>query len=171
MVPFSRSITSLRFPALNVQRHDERVTRDTVYSNAPDIDGGETCAQILINMETLLTDVYGMKTVKQFVNTLEDNIRERGALSPLLSGPAQEVEISVCVIGIFRALHIGQRQISEPHQQHQNPCECRYQTLQTMMHTLLDCSGSPGYIWLLCLFFFAVPLQLTYNWTLGGIPL
>jgi hypothetical protein len=69
------------FPALNVQRRDERITRDTVYSNAPDIDGGETCAQIFVGTETLVIDVYGMKTEKQFVNTLEDNIRERGALS------------------------------------------------------------------------------------------
>jgi hypothetical protein len=108
------------FPALNVQRCDERITRDTIYSNAPDIDRGETCAQIFVDMETLVTDVYGMKT--------------------------------------------------EMHQQHQNPCERRYQTLKTMMHTLLDCSGSSGYTWLLCLLYFAVLLQLTYNWTLGGIP-
>jgi hypothetical protein len=32
------------FSALNVQRCHERVTRDIVYSDAPDIDGGETCA-------------------------------------------------------------------------------------------------------------------------------
>jgi hypothetical protein len=37
-----------------------------------------------------------MKTEQQFVNTLKDNIRERGALSRLLSGGAQ-VEISACV--------------------------------------------------------------------------
>jgi hypothetical protein len=158
------------FPALNVQRRDERVTRDTVYSNTPDIDGGETCAQIFVDTETLVTDVYGMKTEKKFVNTLEDNIRERGVLSRLLSDRVQ-VEISVCVIGIFRALHIGQWQISEPHQQHQNPCERHYQTLKTMMHALLDCSGFSGYTWLLCLLYFAVLLQLTYNWTLGGNPL
>jgi hypothetical protein len=77
----------------------------------------------------------------------------------------------VNVVGVFRALHIGQWQISEPHQQHQNPCERRYQTLKTMMHTLLDHSGSSGYTWFLCLLYFAVLLQLTYNWTLGGIPL
>jgi hypothetical protein len=158
------------FPALNVQRRDERVTRDTVYSNAPDIDGGETCAQIFVGTETLVTDVYGMKTEKQFVNTLQDKVHEHGALSQLIRDRAQ-VEISVCVVGIFRALHIGQWQISEPHQQHQNPWERRYQTLKTMMHTLLDCSGSSGYTWLLCLLYFAVLLQLTCNWTLGGIPL
>jgi dTDP-4-dehydrorhamnose 3,5-epimerase-like enzyme len=71
-----------------------------------------------------------MKTEKQFVNTLEDNIRECGALSQLLSDRKQ-VEMSASVVGIFRALHIGQWQISEPHQQHQNPCERRYQTLKT----------------------------------------
>jgi hypothetical protein len=40
--------------------------------DAPDIDGGETCAQIFVGTETLVTDVYGMKTEKQFVNTLEE---------------------------------------------------------------------------------------------------
>jgi hypothetical protein len=33
------------FPALNVQRRDECIATDTVYSDAPDIDVGETCAQ------------------------------------------------------------------------------------------------------------------------------
>jgi hypothetical protein len=55
-----KHIKSPPFPALNVQRHNERVTRDTVYSNAPAIDGGETCAQIFVFSETtLVTDVYG----------------------------------------------------------------------------------------------------------------
>jgi hypothetical protein len=52
------------FPALNVQCRDERVIRDTIYSNAADIDRGDTCAQIFVDMETLVTDVYGMKTEK-----------------------------------------------------------------------------------------------------------
>jgi hypothetical protein len=106
---------------------------------------------MFVGTETLVTDVYGMKTGKQFVNSLKDNICKRGALSQLLSDRAQ-VEVSACVVGIFHALHIGQWQISEPHQQHKNPCESRYQqTLKTMMHTLLYRSGSPGSTWLLCL--------------------
>jgi hypothetical protein len=42
-----------------------------------------------------------------------------------------------------------------------------------MRNTLLDRSGSPGSTWLLCLICkcFAVLFNLTYNWTLGGIPL
>jgi hypothetical protein len=50
------------FPALNVKRRDEPVATDTVYSNTPAIDGGETCAQIFVGTKTLVTDVYGMKT-------------------------------------------------------------------------------------------------------------
>jgi hypothetical protein len=69
------------YPAPNVQRCNERLAMDTVYSfNTPTIDGGETCAQIFAGTETLVTDVYGMRTEKQFVNTLADNIRERGAI-------------------------------------------------------------------------------------------
>jgi hypothetical protein len=158
------------FPALNVQHRDEHDATDTVYSDTPAaIDGDETCTQIFVSTETLVTDVYGMKTEKRFVNTLEDNICKRGAMSPLLSDRVQ-VEICAHVVGILRALHICQWQ-SEPHQQHQNPCERRYLTLETMTNTLLDRSGSPGSTWLLCLMYFAVLLNLTYNWTLGGIPL
>jgi hypothetical protein len=90
-----------------VQRRNEHVTTDTVYSQTPANDGGETCAQIFIGTETLVTDVYGMKTSKQFVNTPVDNIRECVAMSQLLSDRAQ-VEISAPVVGILHALHIGQ---------------------------------------------------------------
>ena len=69
------------FPALNVQRRDEPVATDTVHSDTPAVDGSETCAQIFVGTETMVTDLYGMKIEKQFVNTLEDNIRERGAMS------------------------------------------------------------------------------------------
>jgi hypothetical protein len=157
------------FPALNVKRRDEPVATNTVFSDTPAIDGGQTCAQIFVGTETLVTDVYGMKNKKQFVNALEDNIRERGAMSRLLSDRAQ-VEISACVVGILRALHIGQWQ-SEAEQQHQNPCERHYQTLKTTTNTLLDRSGSPACTWLLYLMYVAVLLNLTYNWTLGGMPL
>ena len=49
-----------------------------------------------------------------------------------------------------------------------NPCKRCYQTLKTMMNTLLDRSGSPGSTWLLCLMYVMVLLNLTYNWTLGA---
>ena len=77
------------YPALNVQRRHEPVATDTVFSDRPAIDGGETCAHIFVGTETLVTDVYSMKFEKQFVNTLEDSICKRGAMSRLLSDRAQ----------------------------------------------------------------------------------
>ena len=90
----------------------------------------------------MFSDVYGMKTNRQFVNTLEDHIRERGAMSKLISDCTQ-VEISKRVIDILRALCIYSWQ-SEPHQQQRNPAERRYQEIKRTTNTLLDRSGSPA---------------------------
>ena len=111
------------FPALNVSRRNEPVATDTVYSDTPSINDGSTSAQIFVGTETLFTDVCGMKSDKQFVNTLEDNIRTRRAMDKLISDRAQ-VEISKRVLDILRALFIDYWQ-SEPHRQYQNPAERR----------------------------------------------
>ena len=68
-----------------------------------------------------------MKTDKEFVNTLEDQIRERGALDKLISNHAQN-EVSEKVRDILRAYLIDDWQ-SEPHHQHQNYAERRIQIL------------------------------------------
>ena len=72
-------------PALNVHLRSETVATDTVYSDNPAIDYEYTSAQIFVGTKYLVTDLYGMKTDKQFVNTLEDNIRQRGAMDKLIS--------------------------------------------------------------------------------------
>ena len=56
------------FPALNIKRRSESVATNTVYSKTPEIDDGSTCAQLFIGTKTLITDVNGMKSDKQFVN-------------------------------------------------------------------------------------------------------
>ena len=117
------------FPACNVPRRSEATTTDTVYSDTPAIGTGETMAQLFVGRETMVTDIYGMKTERQFVNTLQDVIRERGAMDKLLSDRAQ-VEISERVKDILRAYHIGDWQ-SKPMQQHQNFAEHHYQTVKT----------------------------------------
>ena len=66
-----------RFPAFNIPRRSEEVATDTIFSDTPTIDSGVTMAQIFVGKRTLVTDVYPLKTQKQFVNTLEDNIRFR----------------------------------------------------------------------------------------------
>ena len=76
------------FPAHNVPRRSEDVATDTVFSDVPAIGGGETCAQIFVGRQSLVSDVYGMKTEKQFINTLQDNVRERGAPTRLISDSA-----------------------------------------------------------------------------------
>jgi hypothetical protein len=73
------------FPACNVKRRNEPVATDTVFSDTPAVDCGVTAAQLFVGRESLVADVYGLKTDKYFVNTLEDNIRERGAMDKLIS--------------------------------------------------------------------------------------
>jgi hypothetical protein len=153
-------------PALNVHCCNEAVATDTVYSNVPAIDGGEIAAQIFIGIESLVTNVYGMKSDKKFVNTFEDIIRRCGAPTKLISDHAQ-VETSNKVKDILRSLCISDWQ-SEPHQQHQNPCEHRYQTLKMMTNTVLDCTGSPAYLWLLCLQYVAFILNNSVSDALNG---
>jgi hypothetical protein len=49
------------------------------------IDNGSTCAQIFVGRYSLVTDIYGMKSDKEFINSLQDNIRQRGAMDKLIS--------------------------------------------------------------------------------------
>ena len=156
-------------PALNVHRRDEPVATDTVYSDTPAVDDGATSAQFFTGTKSLVSDIYGMKTDKQFVNTLEDNIRERGAPNQLISDRAQ-VEISKRVVDILRALIIGSWQ-SEPDQQHQNFAERRFQTVKTMSNTILDRTGSPAYTWLLCLMYVCFILNHTFEPSINAVPL
>ena len=80
-------------PALNVHSRDEPVATDTIYSDTPAIDCGITSAQLFVGTKTHTADVYPIKSDKQFVNMLLDNITQRGAPTKLISDRAQ-VEIS-----------------------------------------------------------------------------
>ena len=93
------------FPALNVKCGSEPVATDTFYYDIPAIDDGSECAQLFVGTKTLLTDVYGMKYDKQFVNILEDNVRQREDMDKLTSDVAQS-EISTRVKDILRALFV-----------------------------------------------------------------
>ena len=156
-------------PALNVLRRKEAVACDIVYSDTPAIDDGSTAAVVFTGYDTQVTDVYGIKTDKQFVNTLEDNIRERGAPTKLISDRAQ-VEIGKKVLDILRTLVIGAWQ-SEPHQQQQNPAERRIQTLKNITNHILDRTGAPDYTWLLCLKYVCYLTNRTFNQSINGVAL
>ena len=77
-----------RNPALNIPRCHEAVATDTILSDTPAVDSGVKQAQVLVGRDALVADAYPMKSRKQFVNTLEDNIR-CGAMDKLLSDSVQ----------------------------------------------------------------------------------
>ena len=84
--PMKKHLKS-RNPALNIPRRHEAVATDTVFSDTPAVDSGAKQAQVFVDRDTLVADAYSMKSGKQFVNTLEDNIRRRraiGTIPPIL---------------------------------------------------------------------------------------
>jgi len=156
-------------PALNVHRRSEAVACDIVYSDTPAVDDGAKSAVLFVGHDTFVTDIYGIKTDSQFIRTLEDNIRERGAPDRLLSDRAQ-VEISKAVENVLRTFCVKSWQ-SEPHQQQQNPAERRFQTVKTAVNRILDRTGAPPSTWLLCTQYVCFLLNHTYNETLRTVPI
>ena len=74
-----------RNPVFNIPRRSEAVATDTIFSDTPAVDDGSTMAQFLCGRDTLVCDAYGIKSTKQFINTLSDNIRKQGAMDILIS--------------------------------------------------------------------------------------
>ena len=110
-----------RNTALNIPRRHEHVAIDTVFSDTPTVDSGVKQAQVFVGRDTLGADAYPMKSGKQFVNALEDNIKRRGAMDKLLSDFARS-EISNKSMDILRAYYISNFH-SESYLQNQNPAE------------------------------------------------
>ena len=75
--PMKKHLKS-RNTALNIPRRNEAIGTDTVFSDTPAVDSGVKQAPVFVGRDTLVADAYPMKSGKQFVNTLEDNIRRRG---------------------------------------------------------------------------------------------
>jgi hypothetical protein len=148
------------FPACNVHRRNEDVATDTVDMGVAAVDsGGITHAQIFIGRKSLVVDIYGMKTSKQFVNTLLDNIRQRGAMDKLISDSAA-VEISQRVLDVLRHLMIDSWQ-SEPYFQKQNFAERRWRDIKRLTNWLMGYKGVPEDCWLLALEYVADVMNLT----------
>jgi hypothetical protein len=125
--------------------------------------------QVFVGCHTDVTDVYPLQTEKQFVNTLEDNIRDRGAPSKLLSDRAQ-VEISGRALELLQVLSVPQWQ-SEPHHQWQNYAERRIQFIKQVSNTIMDRTGAPPEMWLLCLMYVAFLLNHMWSDSVKNVPL
>jgi hypothetical protein len=128
-----------------------------VFSDTPAVDSGVTAAQIFVGRESLVADVYGLKTDKAFVNTFEDNIRERGAMYKLISDCAK-AEMSERVKHILTALCISSW-YSEPYHQNPNFAENQYKTIKAATNRVMHFSGAPANIWLLALIYVCLLLN------------
>ena len=128
--------------ALDIPRRHEPVTTDTVFSDAHAVDSGVKQAQVCVGRDTLVADAYSMKSRKSFVNTLEDNIRRRGAMDKILSDSAK-TEISNKVMDFLRAYDISNWH-SESYHQNQTPAEWRYRTIRSCTNTVMNRSGAPA---------------------------
>ena len=106
-------------------------------------------AQFYIGRESFIADAFGIKSEKQFVNTLEDIIQKRGAMDLLISDSAK-VEISIRVQDVLRAYFIKDWQ-SEPNFQHQNFVERGYRDIKANVIVVMNATGANANEWLLVL--------------------
>ena len=154
----------------NVPCRHEAVATDTVYSDTPAVDSGVKQAQIFVGKESLVSDIYPMRSGKQFVNTLEDNICRCSAMDRTISDSAKNV-ISHKVKDILRAYNINDWQ-SEPSHQNQNPAEWRYRNIKAWANTIMNRTGAPTCCWLLTLQYVCYILNHIFTASLGGqVPL
>ena len=88
----------------------------------------------------LVSDIFGIKTEKKFVDTLEDIIREQGAMDSSISDSTQ-VEISNKVRDLSRGHSVDDWQ-SEAHFQHQNFAERGHQDVKHCAIIIMNATGA-----------------------------
>jgi hypothetical protein len=99
------------------------------------------------------------------VNTLEDNIREWGAMDKSISDCAK-AEMSEHVKQILRALVVS-AWYSEPSHENQNFAENRYATIKASTNRVMNFSGAPAHIWLVALMYVCLLLNHLASAALG----
>ena len=140
---------------------------DTVFHDTPAIHDGSTMAQFFVGKDTLVCDAYGIKSQKQFINTLYDNIKTKGAMDAIITNGGK-YEISKKVADLLRSLFMKQYE-SEPCHQHQNKAEQCYGVVKRYINTLMNLTGAPAHCWLLCLVYVCSLLNVTASPALDGI--
>ena len=154
-------------PVFSIPRCSEAVATDTIFSDTPAVDDGSTMAQFFCGHDTLVCDAYGIKSTKQFINTLSDNIRKWGAMDTLISDGGK-YEISKGVTDLLHSLFIQDYQ-SESYDQDQNKAENCFGPAKRYTNTVMNTSGCLACCWLLCLQYICVVLQHLACPTLQGI--
>ena len=124
-------------------------------------------AQFFCGHDTFVCDAYGIKSTIQFINTLSDNIRKRGAMDTLTSDGGK-YEISKGVTDLLHSLFIQDYQ-SESYHQDQNKAENCFGLAKRYTNTVMNTSGCTACCWLLCLQYICVVLNHLASPTLQGI--
>jgi hypothetical protein len=102
-----------------VKQRIEPVAMYTVFSDTPEVHSAVTAAQTFVGRESLVADVYGLKTDKEFVNTFEDNIQEQEAMDKQLISDCAKADNSNRVKNIICALCVSSW-FSETYHENQN---------------------------------------------------
>ena len=158
-----------RNPVFSIPRCNEAVATDTIFSDTPAVDDGSTMAQFFCAHDTLVCDAYGIKSTKQFINTLSDKIKKWGAMDTLISDGGK-YDISKGVTDFLHSLFIQDYQ-SESYQQDQNKTENCFGPAKRYTKTVMNTSGCLACCWLLCLQYICVVLHHLASPTLQGICL
>ena len=156
-----------RNPVFSISRCSEAGATDTIFSDTPAVDDGSTMAQFFCGHDTLVCDAYGIKSTKQFINTLSDKIRKWGAMDTLISDRGK-YEISKGVTDFLHSLFIQDYQ-SESYHQDQNKTETCFGPAKRYTNTVMNTSGYLACCWLLCLQYIFVVLHHMASPTLQGI--
>ena len=156
-----------RNPVFIIPRCSEDVATDTIFSHTPAVDDGSTMAQFFCGHDTLVCDAYGIKSTKQFINTLSDKIRKWGAMDTLIIDGGN-YDISKGVTDLLDSLFIQDFQ-SESYHQDQNKTETCFGPAKRYTNTVMNTSGYLACCWLLCLQYIFVVLHHLASPTLQGI--
>ena len=156
-----------RNPVFSISRCSEAGATDTIFSDTPAVDDGSTMAQFFRGHDTLVCDAYGIKSTKQFINTLSDKIRKWGAMDTLISDGGK-YDISKRVTDFLHSLFIQDYQ-SESYHQDQTKTETCFGPANRCTNTAMNTSGYLACCWLLCLQYIFVVLHHLASPTLQGI--
>ena len=115
-----------------------------------------------------MCDAYRIKSQKQFSNTLNDNIKSRGALDTIITdGRKHEISKKLLTF-LLRSLFTKQYE-SEPYHQHQNKAEPYYGVFKRCIIALMNLTGAPAHCWLLCMIYVCSLLNVTASSAIDGI--
>ena len=136
LAPSDEKLSQVKEPCPQCPRRHEAIATDTVYSDTPAVDSLVKQEQLFVGKDSLVSDIYPIRSGKQFVNTLDDNIHRCGAMDKFISDSANN-EMSHKVKDILRAYNISDWQ-SEPYHHNQHHAIWRYRTIKAWTNTIMN---------------------------------